>query len=498
MTCPLIYRYIIAMTDQFKTQHSGAGPGKRLGVVVARLTSASLIGMCTFVLIDIFGGQSWAKQGAIGALLVFAVFGLEYFRFRERVLLTLAVLVTVAAFTLRPDAAPLVGDALGTAAFLAAFMILLAMLREGASTSKSVLNVGRYLTQQPPGRRYVSTHIGGHFLGVIFNFGALSLLGPLLQRGIKATSGNNSMISAIREQRQISALDRGFSSFIIWAPTAITQATIPTVIANVDTLRMATMGAAIALSLLAVGWAEDRFRWRHARAQLMAQGALPEVQESIFPTRDFLLFSGVCVSLAGLAIVAIVLSGVKMVPAMMLAAPLVTVGWIAVQNGRHQISTTIIQLRSIAGSSIPGSSPEAITLACAGYLGLVSAQLVPIETLSAALNFGAIPPLVLYALVIATVPLVSNLGLPPIFTVTFLGGILNATPGLQVDPTLLGLSLVLGWTLNLTSSPFSASSLILARTTGIPGRTLSWRWNGAYSLAAYATFIMALAIFSGF
>jgi len=469
-----------------------------MGQIANSLTATSLIVMCVCELVDIFSVQPWAETGAISALLVFAVFGQPRFHLRERTLLVLAILVTLAAFSLKPDAAALTGAALGKAAFLASFMILLALLRNGAATSESVLNLGRYLTRQPPGRRYLSTHLGGHALGIIFNFGALSLLGPLLQRGIRATSGDNPTISAIREQRQISALNRGFSSFIAWAPTAVTQATILTVIAHVDTLKMAALGGIVAVALSFVGWAEDRIRWRHTRARLLAQGALPEEQENAFPRADFFRFAGVCASLAALALGAILLSDVKTVPAIMLAAPLVTVGWIWIQNGHHQLPATDARLRSIAGSSIPDSSPEALTLASAGYLGLVCAHLVPIETLAAALDLAAIPALVLYALVAAVIPVISNLGLPPIFTVTFLGSILNATPELDVDPTLLGLSLVLGWTLNLTGSPFSASSLVLARTTGIPGRVLSWRWNGAYSLAAYATIVLALAIFSRF
>jgi len=467
-----------------------------MGRMANGLTAASLIVMCIFVLVNIFSAQSWAEKGAVAALLVFAVFGQPRFKLRERTLLGLAVLVTLAAFSFKPDAAALTGAALGKAAFLASFMILLALLRDGATTSESVLNLGRYLSRQPPGRRYLSTHLGGHALGIIFNFGALSLLGPLLQRGIKATSGDNPTISAIREQRQISALNRGFSSFIAWAPTAVTQATIPTVIAHVDTLKMAAMGGAVAVALLIVGWGEDRIRWRHTRARLLAQGALPEEQENAFPRTDFFRFGGVCASLAGLALGAILLSGVKTVPAMMLAAPLVTVGWIWIQNGRDQLAATGERLRSIAGSSIPDSSPEALTLASAGYMGLVCAHLVPIETLATVLGLATIAPFILYALVAAVIPVVSNMGLPPIFTVTFLGSILNATPGLDVDPTLLGLSLVLGWTLNLTGSPFSASSLVLARTTGIPGRVLSWHWNGAFSVVAYVMIVVLLGIFS--
>jgi hypothetical protein len=80
--------------------------------------------------------------------------------------------------------------------------------------------------------------------------------------------------------------------------------------------------------------------------------------------------------------------------------------------------------------------------------------------------------------------------------VTFLGSLLSALPDSGLDPTLLGLSFVLGWTLNLTASPFGATALVLGRVTGIPGTTLSWRWNGYFSIAAYGVVAAALVIFS--
>lgn len=42
------------------------------------------------------------------------------------------------------------------------------------------------MTQRPQGRREFSLSIGGHILGVLLNFGAISLLTPLIQRGSKA------------------------------------------------------------------------------------------------------------------------------------------------------------------------------------------------------------------------------------------------------------------------------------------------------------------------
>ena len=145
---------------------------------------------------------------------------------------------------------------------------------------------------------------------------------------------------------------------------------------------------------------------------------------------------------------------------------------------------------------MPESSPEAVTLAVGGYIGMLVAALVPAPEAAAALRLDGLPAVVIYALVMAAIPLLAQIALHPILMVTFLGTVLGATPALGLDPTLLALSLAIGWSLNLTASPFSASSLVLGRVTGIPGRRLSWRWNALFSPGAYLLAVLGLALFS--
>ena len=475
-----------------------------------------LVVLCIGVLAKLYLDLPGAGYSDSIALISFVVLGRGYFRLRERFLLTLAAALTLAAFATRPDVIPMIGEALDRAAFLAAFMILLSLLRDGAVTSPSVLSVGRYLTRQPPGRRYIALQTGGHLLGVILNFGCLSLLGPLIQRGTRAgyeeatqqpdgqpalsaeSLDMNAKIAAVREQRQISALSRGFSLIIAWSPTAITQAFIPLVLTGVHSGRLAAMGAAATLVLFLAGWLEDRASGARIRARLSTLGQLPVPSPLPFPKMDFLRFALVCFTLAVLALAVILLTGSATVPALMLSAPVVTAVWIWIQN-RHlpdSFHATVAHGRQIFARSVPDSSPEALTLSVAGYSGIMAAGLTDAEAVASLLGLDGIPPLAIYLAVTAIVPLASNLAIPPILVVTFLGSLFSALPQLGLDPTILGFALVMGWGLNLTASPFGATSLILARVTGIPGRTLSWRWNGVYSLIFYAVAAIFLTIFS--
>ena len=68
----------------------------------------------------------------------------------------------------------------------------------------------------------MTTWIGGHLAGILMNFGAVSLLAPLIQRGVRADpieTEEDERRAQIRERRQLSALVRGFSPVITWAPT---------------------------------------------------------------------------------------------------------------------------------------------------------------------------------------------------------------------------------------------------------------------------------------
>ena len=184
----------------------------------------------------------------------------------------------------------------------------------------------------------------------------------------------------------------------------------------------------------------------------------------------------------------IVFAGARVIPALMLASPVVTGAWVWLQfrNGQTAGQTVAGRLREIATVSVPAGSPEAVTLSSAGYIGIVAAGLANAPMLAEWAGLTGLPAIAAYVGVMTLVPLLSNLAIPPMLTVTFLGSLYSALPDSHLEPTLLAASMALGWALNLTASPFGATALILSRITGIPGTTLSWKWNTGFTLAAWA------------
>ena len=479
---------------------TGDGPA---GGALHRLLCAGLLLLCAGVLIHLYAGLREAALAASACLVLCFALGLGRVGWRERSLLAAALAVTAAAALSHDAPAALAGRSLERAAFLATFMILIGLLRVGAGTSSSVLALGDYLTRQPPGRRYLAIHTGSHILGVLLNFGTLSLFGPLIVRGVDATRRDEPGAAAVREQRQLSALMRGFSWVIAWSPTAITQALIPVAVIGADPLAVAGMGAAVAAAMLPLGWLNDRIVGRRARRRLAREGLLPAGLRRVFPRAAAVRFSAVCLALIGGCALVVLASGVTVIVALMPVAALATLAWLLVQaraarragKGPAEGGSFAARVRGLATVSVPRSLPEALTLATGGYCGLMLAGLLEPARVGAWLQLDRLPAEAIYLLAAAVVPLLSQLAAPPILVVTFFGSVLIGNPALGLDPSLLGFAFVMGWCLNLTGSPFGTTVLMLGRATGVRGTTLSWRWNGLFTLAAFAIVTGALFAF---
>lgn len=164
------------------------------------------------------------------------------------------------------------------------------------------------------------------------NFGALSLLGPLVQRGARAGSeGVDPRIARVREQRQLSALARGFSRFIAWSPSAISQLIVVTVVIGAAPAKVAIYGACVAAIVICAGWLEDRATGARARRELSGGQSLQIHPPERFPRSEFGRLMPVYAMLIILSgSIAISLS-LPLVRGIMLAALPATVIWIYAQ-----------------------------------------------------------------------------------------------------------------------------------------------------------------------
>jgi hypothetical protein len=444
----------------------------------------AMVALAVLELAYLVGHVEFAGLLGRGAALLVVVVLAPRFGFREWALLALAIALT-AGLASRDEGWEAVRFALDQGAFFAAFILLMTLLREAAVTSPAVLNLGHFLTNQQPGRRFVATYIGGHLSGVLLNFGAISLLAPLVQRGVRAepvVTSEDARRAAIREQRQLSALIRGFAVVITWAPTTLTQAIILHSLPGLNAGRVMALGLAFSGALLVVGWVEDRLRWGRPRRRA------PGLVAVSFPGRAAFDLGLVALCLIAGAYTARAVLEITTAQALMLMAPLMLTGWVFTQNaggGAGQgVQAVRRRLGEIAAGPLPRMTRDAYLLGVAGFIGAAAARLAPVDAIAAHLALESIPPWLFLSALPAIIMLSGNIAMSPIMMVVFLAAVISALPVLPADPDLIAVSLGAGWALSMTASPNATGPILLAGITGLPTTTLTWRWNGVYSLAA--------------
>ena len=259
-----------------------SSPSRWLGWLLLALVATELI----------FLYSKFQFVGLVAKVLVLSLFllGWRFLRLREIYLLIVCLVLFALVWFSNQSTIEITYEGLSRAAYLASFILLMALLREGALTSPSVLKVGTYLTRQPASRRFVTLFSGGHFFAVLINLGSLSLLAPIIQRGVRANIPEGEPldeISKVREQRQLTATFRGFSWFLVWAPTAVTQAVMPTLMSGIDATRLMTTGLGLAILMFLVSWADDKLRWRSFAKRLRDEGRLPAIIKTQLPKSAF-------------------------------------------------------------------------------------------------------------------------------------------------------------------------------------------------------------------
>ena len=479
------------------SDHAAPAGGLFTSSLQRRATAICLIALIGGELAYLHSGAWLPQMLAMAATLGFYAVAISRLGLRER-LLVLVCLGLSAALWLRGDPAAL-GRALGQATFLVAFVQTMGLLREAAVRSAAVREVGAYLTRQPPRRRTLAVLLGGQGLGVLLNFGALSLLSPLIQSGVRATSPDPE-IARIRERRQLSALLRGFSWIVVWAPTTVTQALLTDTLPGADTAVLAALGLATTVLIIALAWGEDELRWRKTAARLRASGRLVQEPPSLPRTAARNLL-GIVALLIAVTLAIRWLSGVATVPALMLTAPVCLVLWTLLQNHRLGLAPALRgtgqALREAAGGAIPNSARECATLGASGFIGVAAAALVSTETVAAWLAMVQPSPAVFLIALPLLIVTAGQFALSPIMMVVFLASIISALPQAPADITLIAFALSCGWAITMTASPNAAGALIMARVSGRTPYELTWGWNLGFSLLAFGAVALVFLALTG-
>ena len=172
------------------------------------------------------------------------------------------------------------------------------------------------------------------------------------------------------------------------------------------------------------------------------------------------------------------------------AAPMVTFIWVLIQQkSGARMKGAGERFDQITFHAMPNYIREMVFVACAGFIGTLGAQLVPIEEIAVAIGLESAPGWLVLWCTSVSVWVAGQVGLSPITMAVFLGSVIAQIPVLPVDMTHAALAIATGTAISTGGAPFSAGALMLSRATGHPPATLTWRWNGHYTFMCMAILV---------
>ena len=190
--------------------------------MIDRVIGTVLIVTAIAVILREWVGSETASLVASAGLIAFLALAAPRAHWSRQGFIAVGLALVAAVIANRPDWREILARGLEQGAFIAAFFIALASLRNPASASPAIERCGQYLASQPPGKRYLSLTMGGHLFSLILNYGSISLLGGLTES--IASREANAEVREIRNRRMLLAIQRGFVASLAWSPLAFAMA----------------------------------------------------------------------------------------------------------------------------------------------------------------------------------------------------------------------------------------------------------------------------------
>lgn len=425
------------------------------------------------------GGSGFAALASLCLAVALLLFVTSVRASRVAFMVVGAGLIVWAALT-RDGWADAVLTASTRGAFIIALFSALSALRSAAMGSQAILDCGRFLARQPPGRRYLALTAGGHLFGLILLYGSISLLGSLAAESTMRDTDPD--LRRHRLRRMLVAIQRGFAATLCWSPMALSMAvTIPVV-------KGATWSGAVALCLVSaalmigLGWLLDSM----FKPRLAAPAPPRHVETESWLPRLLPLLMLLAIVVGGvLALHAA--TGASVTGAVMVAVPLVAMGWTLIQpeaqrGGRMAVLGA--RIGQFATRDLVAYRGEIVLLFMAGFIGsLGSFLLVPIMQAHGP-DLSALPPLLVLVSLVWIIPFTGQIGMNPILAVSLLLPLVPTPAALGIPPAAMVVAITGGWAISGNTSPFTASVLLVGSLGGVEPREAGVAWNGVYALVA--------------
>ncbi|MCC5987045.1 MAG: hypothetical protein JJT95_05135 [Pararhodobacter sp.] len=431
----------------------------------------------------VLGGALFGLGGqgaAIAALLLFLTLQLPQTAPGTRVHLAVGAGLALWVLAVVPAPGATLSEAALRACFVSVLFAALGVLQTAVAGAPRFIAAGEMLVRQPSGRRYFALSGGSALFGGVLNFGVLPLFGSLVQRARPPDSDVQSNAAiALRERRMLVALLRGFSVVMFWCPLTMAYAITTTTIEGANWLAMVGFGLAMAVAVLILGrfFGTDR----SAPVVNLAPAKTPFSFVALLPVLVLLLV------LSALAAGVEEFTAGRLVHGVILFVPLAGLVLLAYIRGWAGLA----RLGQYIAADVPTQRNEIAVLGNAAFCGALLAVLLPEGSVGGGLQ-QIMPVAMIPALCLALVVLLGQAGLNPLISVAVLASTLADAAAIGLDPTVFAVALTTGWGLTIGSSSAAAATMVVGRLTAASAWTVGTRWNGAFTLAATATTMIAV------
>lgn len=450
----------------------------------AVIASLALVAVVACSIVRAVWGWPPAGPAAAAALAVYMVLEGWAAKRGGRRVVAMGLVAALAAIVWHPAPWPLLLNAAIQAAALIGLFTALGFLREAADTSPLIQRCGELMVRQPPGRRYLALALGSHTIGLVLNFGVLPLICTMALRGNTAeAAGGDQRIVAIRTQRMMTAIIRGFAVMTVWSPLSVSFTVMQSALPGLNWWPLLGVQLVLTLILLLLGWRLDR-----AAFPVVTRAAEDE-RPDWRPARHLAALVAVVV-VASIA-VAEVLS-VRLVVGAMLVVPPTAILWLVAQH--RAVGPALLHLGRRLTVSMPGFREEVTMLGGAMFLGTVVAAFIPPERMAHLVELIPLPPVAVLILAAWSVMLLSQIGISQIVSVTIMGGALASLAAHGLPPVAVASGLMGAWALSVCATPVGAVVLSVSRLAGVPMRQIARQWNGRFVLLGAALLAAWLAV----
>ncbi len=439
------------------------------------------IASCLLVLLTGLGAlREWGVDWATAPLpwVVLAVLALLTLRVRRsrQAFVAVGAVLSLLLVLSHPDWRAVLLRGCYSAGFIGAFFTALTTLRNVAETSPAIGRAGRFLAGQPPGRRYAALTLGGHLFALLLNYGAITLLGSLATTS--AAAEPDPVIRHHRRRRMLLAIQRGFLSSLPWSPLAFAMAITTALIPGARWADAVWPGLASAALIAGTGWALDTIFKPRVTVPPGSRARGAGSWRLISPLVLLLLLFGVVVG--GLH----VLTDVRMVGVVMVVVPVIASAWALIQHAGGGLGFSFAKrLRDYMLIDLPGYRNEIVLLMMAGFIGTVGAPLLAPLVAQSGLDPARLPTWALLVALVWTIPVLGQLGMNPILAVSLLAPLIPEAATLGVTPAAIVSAIAAGWAMSGTTSPFTATTLLIGSFGQVSALHVGFRWNGVYLLA---------------